>query len=137
MRRRFQGRASGDDVRAPHRPPSTRLPRVFRHPPNNARLHPVYRVRTHCNLECSWGHPFAPRPEKKNINNRRDEHRRMTGRKQRSPVKRSLTALANEVQIVGCNFKTLRTSLCIGINLWISHRYQPVPIIQLVESRHN
>lgn len=35
-------------------------------------------------------------PRKKNINNPRDEHRRMTGRKQRSPVKRSLTALANE-----------------------------------------
>lgn len=58
MRRRFQGRASGDDVRAPL-PPPTRLPRVFRHPPNNARLRPVYRVRTRCNLECSRGHPCS------------------------------------------------------------------------------
>lgn len=46
--RRFQGRASGDDVRAspprPHRHPTGA--RVFRHPPNNARLRPVCQPAT-------------------------------------------------------------------------------------------
>lgn len=43
-----------------------RLPRVFRHPPNNARLRPVCRVRTRCNLECSREHPLLHRNRWKN-----------------------------------------------------------------------
>lgn len=52
----FKGAPQVMTYGCPHCHPP-RLPRVFRHPPNNARLRPVCLVRTRCNLECSWGHP--------------------------------------------------------------------------------